>query len=221
MMLVSKCRVFVYEVKMMWWEYWVRSMCLCMKWGWCDAVIEWDACVCVWSDDDVMMLLSECHVFVHEVRMMWWEYWVRSMCLCMKWGWCDDAVEWVSCVCVLSEDDVMLLLTECLVFVYDVKMSGWWCCWVSVMCLSMKWGWCDAVEWVSCVWVWSEDELLMKLLTECLVDDVITLLSKCHAFVDDVITLLSVYHVFAYEVKRCNEIVEWVSYVCVWREDVV
>ena len=148
----------------MWWSCWVNVMCLCMKWGWFDEVVEWVSCVCVWSENDVMRLLSECHVFEYEVRMMWWCCLVSVMCLCMKWGWCDDVVEWVSCVSVWSDDDVMMLLSVCDLFVYEVRMM-WWGCWVSVMCLWMKWGWCDDV--VECVWsvcVWSEADVMMFLI---------------------------------------------------------
>ena len=164
MMLLFECRVFVYEVKLMWWCCWGSVLFLWIRWGWCDDVVEWVSCVCVRSEDDVMRVLSAKHVFVYEVRMMWCGYWMRRMCLCMKWGWCDDDVEWVLCVCLWSKHDVMLLLSECLVFVYKVRMM-WWCCWLSIMCLRMKWGWCDnVVEWVSCVCVWSEDDVI-KLLS--------------------------------------------------------
>ena len=129
-------------------------LCLCRKWGWYDDdVVEWVSCVCVWSEYVMIILLSEWHVFVYEVSMLWWFCWVSVLCLFMKWGWCDDVFRW-----------------GCLVIVYEVRMKLW-CCWVNVMCLCMKWGWCDeVVEWVSCVWVWSED-------------DVMVLLSECHVFV--------------------------------------
>ena len=167
-------------------------MCLCMKWGWCDDVVDWESCVCVWSKNDMMRLLTECHVFVYEVGIMWWSCWVivmlfvyevrmmcwccwvSVMCLCMKWGWCDDDVEWVSCVCVWSEVDLMMLLSDCHVVVYEVRLMWWscwvsewhifvyevrlmwWSCWVSVVCLCMKRGWFDDVfEWLSCGCVWS------------------------------------------------------------------
>ena len=165
MRLLSDCHVFVYEVRMMWW--WcclVNVMCLSMKWGWCDDVVMWVSCVCVWSEVDVMILLNECLVFVYEVRMMWWSCCLSVISLCMKLEWCDEVVDWVSCVCVWNEDDVMILLTECHVFVYEVRMI-WWSCWVSVVCLCIKCGWSDddvvkchffvyeVVEWVSCVCV--------------------------------------------------------------------
>ena len=82
-----------------------------------------------------MKMLSECHVFMYEVRLMWWCCWVSITWLCTKWGWCDD-VEWVSCVWVWNEDYVMMLLSECHVFEYEMRMM-WWSCWISVMCLSM------------------------------------------------------------------------------------
>ena len=179
MMLMSECHVFVYEVRMMWWYCWVSALCLCMKWGWWDDLVEWVSWVCIWSKDDVMVLLNECYVFVYEVRVMWWNYWVSVMTLCMNWGWFDEVVEWVSCVCVLSEVDVMKLLIECDVLVYAVMMI-WWSCWVSVMfCV---WSEDDVMMlliachvfvyevrmmwWVSCVSIWSEDDE-MKWLSEC------------------------------------------------------
>ena len=116
----SKCDHLHFEVRMMWWCFQMNVMCLCMKWGWCDDVVEWVSCV-----------------FVNKVRMMWWCCWVSVMCLCMKWGWCDETIECEACVFVWSEDDVMRLLNETHVFVYEVRMMWWWC-WVSVMCLSMK-----------------------------------------------------------------------------------
>ena len=165
-MLLIECRVFENEVRMMCWCCWVSVMCLCMKWGWCADVVEWVSCVWVWSEDDVMMLLSECHVFVNEVRMMWWSCWVSVMCLCMKLGWCADVVEWVSCVWVWCEDDKMMCMSECHAFVYEVRMMCW-CCWVSVMCLCIKWGWSDeVVDWVLCFCLWRED-YVMRLLSEC------------------------------------------------------
>ena len=143
----------MYEVRLMWWccwvsvvslymksgwcdeVWWVSVICLYMRWGYSDDVDEWVSCVCVWSDDDVMMLLSDCHAFVYEVRMMWLCWRVIVVCLCRNWGWCDDVVEWVLCVSVGSEDDIM------------------------------KWGWCDdVVEWVLCVCVWSEDDVMMLLI---------------------------------------------------------
>ena len=161
MKLRSECHLFVYVdwtmiwicwasvmcLFMKWWCYWVSVMCLSMKWGWCDEVVEWMSCVCVWSDDDLMIFLNECHVFVYEVGMKIRCCCVSVICLSMKWGWCDEDVgdcvscvyvwskndekmllsEWVSCVCVWSEDDVMKLLSECHVFVYEVRMM-WWCC---------------------------------------------------------------------------------------------
>ena len=154
-MMFSKCHSFDYEVRMRWWCCWVSVMCLCMKWGWCDDGVEWVSCVCVWSEDDAMMLLIEFHVFVYEVRLIWWGCWVIVICLSMKWEGCDAVVEWVSCVCVWSEIHLMMLLSECHVFEYEVRMM-WWCCWLSFMCLCMKWGWCDdVVEWMLCVCVWS------------------------------------------------------------------
>ena len=157
MMLLIECSVFVYEVRMKRSCCWLSVMCLCIKWEWCDDdVVDWVVCVCVWSDDlvewvsgvcvwsedDVMILLNECHVFVYEVMIMWWRRWLSVMGLCMKWVGCDDVVDWVSCVCVWSEIDVMMLLSECHFFVYEVRII-WWCCWVSVLCLYMKWGWFD------------------------------------------------------------------------------
>ena len=114
------CWVSVMCLSMKWRCCGVSAMCLCMKWGICDDVDEWVSCACVWSkdlcddvvewvsfvcvwrQDDVMNLLTECHVLVYEVRMMWWCCWVSVMCLCMKWWWCDEVVEWVLFVCVLS-----------------------------------------------------------------------------------------------------------------------
>ena len=131
MSLLSECHVLVYEVRMMWWCCWVSCMCLSMKCGWCDDVDEWVSCVFEWSNNDMMMFLSKCHVFVYEVRMMWWGCWVSVICLCMNLGWCDDIVAWVSCafvyffdyiVVLWSEDDVMMLISECHVFVDEVWM---------------------------------------------------------------------------------------------------
>ena len=137
MRLLSECHVFVYEVMMMWWCCWVSVIFLCMNLGWSYEVVECVSCVCVWSDDDLMMLLIECRVFVDEVRIMWWcswvsvkffEYevrmiwwrcWVSVLSLRMKWGWFDDVVDWVSCICGWSEDDLMRLLSECHVFVFE------------------------------------------------------------------------------------------------------
>ena len=156
----------------MWWGCILSVVCLCMKWWWCDDVVDWVSLfvllliechvfVCVWSEDDVLMLLSECRVF-----------------MCMKCGWCDDVVKWVSCVSVWSKDVVMMLLHECHVIVYKVMMM-WWCYCVSVVCLCMKWGWCDDVlERVSCVCVWSED-------------DVMRVLSEWHVFVYKVVEWVS------------------------------
>ena len=52
MMLLIECRVFVDEVRMMCRCCRVSVMRLCM------------------NEDDVMKLLSKCHVFEYEVRMM-------------------------------------------------------------------------------------------------------------------------------------------------------
>ena len=137
MILLNNCHAFVYEVRMLCWCCWISVIRLCMKWGWCDEVDEWVSCVWLWSDDDMMMFLTEYLVFAYEVRLIWWCCWLSVMCLCIDWGWCDDIVEWVSCVCVWSEDDAMRLMSECHVFVYEVMMIWWWC-WVCVMCLCMK-----------------------------------------------------------------------------------
>ena len=171
MMLLSECRVFVNEVRMMWWCCWVSVVFLWMKWGWCDDVAEWVSCVCVWSAADVIVyeVLIEFVCLLMKWGKMRWCYYVSVVCLCMKWGWCDDVVERVSCVCVCSEDDVMILfewvscvwvwnvddvlmlLSECHAFVYEVRMMRW-SCWMSVMCLSMKWGWCDDLVEVRMMW---------------------------------------------------------------------
>ena len=136
--------VFSYKVRMMWLSWWVSDICLCMKWWWCDDLVEWVSCDCVWSEDDVMMLLSECHVCEYKktteaggLTPLQPPFWclVSMMSYTMKWGWCDEVFEWVSCVCVWSEDVVMMLCS-------------------CVVCLSMKWKWCDDfVAWVSCVLV--------------------------------------------------------------------
>ena len=147
MRLLSESRVLVYDAR--------------MKWVWCDDFVECVSCDCVWSEDNLMMVVIKCRVFeyevrlilwscwviespvfVYEVRMMWWGCWVSVICLCLKWGWCDEVIEWVSRVYVWSEDDVMSLMSECHVFVFEVRMMGL-SCWVSVMCLCMKWGICD------------------------------------------------------------------------------
>ena len=101
MMLLSECHVFLW-IKWGWSDdVVVKWVSLFMKWGWCDEIIEWVSCVSLWSEDDVMLLFSESHVFVYEVRRMRWCCWVSVLCLCMKWGWYDDdVVEWVSCVFV-------------------------------------------------------------------------------------------------------------------------
>ena len=174
MLLLSECHVFVYEVMMMWWCC-LSVVCLWRKWEWCVDVVEWVSCVSVWSETDVMMLLSECHVFAYKVRMMWW------------WCCCVSVVS----LCQWSMDNVMMLLCEYHVFVYEMRMMRW-CCWVSVMCLCMKLGWCeDVVEWVSCVCLWCED-------------DVMKLISDCHVFVYEVrlmMMLVSKSRVFVYEVR--------------------
>ena len=161
------------------------------------------SCVCVWSEDDVMMLLSDYHAFVFEWG--WYNHFLEYIVgLWSKVN--DDAVEWVSCVCVWSEDDMMMmLLSECYAFVYEVRMI-WWCCWVSFMCLCIKWGWYnyffrvyfwpvkyvndDAVEWVSCLCVLSEDDVMMLLSVSYICvwseDDVMMLLSECLVFVYEV-----------------------------------
>ena len=167
-------------------------MCLCIKWGWCDKVVEWVSCVCIWSEYVLMKLLTECHVFVYEIRMMRWCCWVSVMCLSMKWGWCDDVVEWVS------------------LFVYDLRMM-WWSCWVSVMCLCIKCGFCDdVVEWVSCVFEWSEDDVI-KLLSEChvFVYKVWILWWSCWMSV----------MCFLMKWGWCDDVDEWVSCVCGLSED--
>ena len=125
-----------------------------------------------------MMLLSECYVFVYEVRMMWC-CWVSVMCLCMKWGWCKDVVYWVSCVCVWSEYDITIF------FEYIVGL------WIKVNE--------DAVEWVSCVCLWSKDDTML-LLNECV----------CVFF-----------WLYCCPVKWgwCDDVDEWMSSVCVWSED--
>ena len=135
MVLLIECRKFVDEV------------------GWSDDVVDWVSCVCGWSDDDLIMLLIQCRVFMDEVRIIWWCYWFNVVCLWMKRGWSDDVVDWVSCVCGWSEDDLMKTLSEYLVFAYKMRMI-WWCCWLNFVCLWMKRGWFDEdVERVSCLCV--------------------------------------------------------------------
>ena len=137
MMLLIECRIFKNEMRMIWWCCWLSFVSLKMKWGWSDDVANWVSCLCGWSEFDLMMLLIECRIFKNEMRMIWWCCWFCVVSLWMKWGWSDDVVDWVSCLCGWNEDDQMMLLIDCRVFVDKVRMI-WWCCWLSVVSLWMK-----------------------------------------------------------------------------------